>query len=157
MKKGLNDQKPVDEKPADNSSDTKPAGDNKPAEAGDNKPAESSSEGGSSSSSEDEPPSTPSGTAQQSAGRAEAKKFQDAFGDDGLKWFAAGLSFDQAQGEFNKSTKAKLEQLSKENADLKTKLGNVGKQGELTPVGADPADEKKKTGFAGKLESLRRA
>jgi hypothetical protein len=69
------------------------------------------------------------------ADRAECRKFVEAFGARGGEWFAAGLTFEQAQAEHAKV-------LSAENAELRHRLAQAG-GGEASPLsaGRTPADE----------------
>ena len=78
------------------------------------------------------------------AGRAEAKRFADAFGEMGAKWFAEGLSYDDALAR-------QLKSLRDENAELRQKLSAPKADGEDKPVTFQDGETKKRTGFAGKI------
>jgi len=70
---------------------------------------------------------------------SEGEKFLKEFGDQGGIWFAKGLTFDQAQAEFNKSLKV-------ENAELKTRLAAFSEQGEEEAAEYEDAPTVEKTG-----------
>lgn len=75
------------------------------------------------------------------ATRKEAQRFVTAFGASlGGKWFAQGLTFEQAQSKFNAA-------LLQQNKKLKSRVGELSAQvtalgGEEEPVSFTPADEK---------------
>ena len=128
-----------------------PAASAEPAEG--TKPAEGKADGDADPEPVPAPATAPAATPAPalSADRAEFKRFYDAFGADGAKWFNDGLSFELAQVQFTKGLRTQNDELLKKNAELSKKLGQVGKDGEMTPVGFDAGDAKKRTGFAGKI------
>lgn len=70
------------------------------------------------------------------------KRFLEAFGDKGGVWFAEGLSFEQAQERYVGDLKAERDALTKECAELKTKLAAVATAGAAAPVAPSaPAPE----------------
>ncbi|HOD84296.1 MAG: hypothetical protein BWX88_05010 [Planctomycetes bacterium ADurb.Bin126] len=76
----------------------------------------------------EEEPEQPVEQSAGDAGRAECKKFIDAFGDQGGAWYAEGLSFEQAQQRH-------VDQLTAENDALKKKLQAAGESaGESEPL-----------------------
>ncbi len=97
----------------------------------------------------DAQPSTDAPADELQAGRNEAKRFKDAFGEKGPLWFAEGLSFDDARSR-------QISELQAETADLRAKLSAAGAAptGEQTPVGFQAADGKKFGGFASKIRIL---
>lgn len=135
--------------------DTAPAADTKPTETpaaatptAEAKPAEQSAEAGEQQSQSASDPPAP----KLSADRAEAKRFQDAFGADGGKWYSDGLSFEAAQVEFTKKLGKANEELQKQNAELSKKLAAGGVRGEERPIEYDGgADKPKRNGFASKI------
>jgi len=90
------------------------------------------------------------GRGRLSAGSREARRFIAAFGAQGGIWYANGLTFDQAQTRFNKTTQ-------KENAELRKKVDQQAAQlsalrGEADPVSFEPEEGAKKKA-AGKQHS----
>jgi hypothetical protein len=76
-----------------------------------------------------------------SARKAEGAKFLAAFGDAGGKWFAEGLSFDEAQAKF-------IANLRDENEKLKQRLsGTRASDGESEPVDFSEKPKPKKKFF----------
>jgi hypothetical protein len=130
---------------------------NKPADAtpaeGASKPAEEAKGGDAKPAAEPAPAETPAPApaAALSADRVECKRFVDAFGDVGGRWFSEGVSFEQAQVRFTKQIGEQNKELAKQNAELAKKLAAAGLDGEPKPVGFDAGDQAKKTGFAGKI------
>jgi hypothetical protein len=82
--------------------------------------------------------------------RAEMTRYQKAFGEKGLEYFAAGKSFEEAQAEHASELNKGLEDRV---AKLETQLAAEGRvNGEAAPVGFQAGDEKPaKKGFAGKI------
>lgn len=72
-----------------------------------------------------------------SPAQREAKRFVNAFGDIGGRWYAEGLSFEQAQVKFNKQTRKENARLQKQVDDQSAQLSAL--RGEEEPVsgGAD--------------------
>lgn len=69
----------------------------------------------------------------------EGKKFLTAFGDRGGKWFAEGVSFDEAQTLFTKSLADEVTALKKTNAEQAALL--AANRGEQTPLAFSSAEE----------------
>ena len=93
------------------------------------------------------PPAPEEPTLEQVAAssRAEAKRFRDAFGDDGAIWYADGLTFEAAQAKQN-------EKLSARVAALEAKAAAAGQvTGETSAAGFTASDGKTHRGLAGKL------
>lgn len=103
----------------------------KPAEQPEQKPAEKPEE-----KPEDKPAETPAAE-QESAGPAQCKRFLDAFGPDGAKWFAEGLSFEAAKDKY-------IQALQTENADLRRRLQAVDR-GETDPAQFQAAEDDERT------------
>ncbi|MCJ7543969.1 MAG: hypothetical protein MUP47_05290 [Phycisphaerae bacterium] len=80
----------------------------------------------------EEAPQVPQAPAEQASARQECSRFVQAFGTRGGEWFAAGLSFEQAQAEHAKA-------LTAENAKLRTRLAQAG-LGEAEPVSVQPPE-----------------
>ncbi|MGD9632658.1 MAG: hypothetical protein AB7U97_05210 [Pirellulales bacterium] len=84
--------------------------------------------------------------------RAEMKKFRVAFGEKGPVYFDDGLTFAEA-------TAKHIEQLSADNKKLREQLGEANKklgiasssEGELAPIGFQPSEPAKGTGFKTKI------
>jgi len=79
---------------------------------------------------EPEAPPAAAGAADLSDGRAECKKFLDAFGPKGGEWFAAGKTFTEAQA-------LHAQDLVAENEALKARLAALDR-GEKAPVAFQP-------------------
>lgn len=78
--------------------------------------------------------------------RTEAKRFCEAFGEQGAVWFAQGVSFDACY-------KLSLESMRKELAELRQKLSVGTVDGETSPVEFQATDKPApKGGFASKLK-----
>lgn len=74
--------------------------------------------------------------------RAECKKFVDAFGDDGGKYFADGLTFEQAQAKH-------IESLQEQNRQLSAKVSATKSDSEDVALsGGDDSGEKKRGRFS---------
>ena len=84
---------------------------------------------------------------------AEMKRFRTAFGEKGPCYFDDGLSFEEASARHVKELVDANTQLTAKNVELAKKLSDATgqPQGELTAVGFQAADEKKKAGFASKI------
>ncbi len=88
--------------------------------------------------------------AEKSAAKPEdGQKFLKAFGTIGGKWFAQGLTFEQAQSKYADRLKAKNERLKAENAELSAKA-NKKPRGEMTAVsgGVKPPEPIKFAGLS---------
>jgi len=88
-----------------------------------------------------------------SAGQKEAARFKEAFGEGGADYFADGLTFKQATDKHIAKLNSKIEAQGKEIKSLKS--------ASETPVDlGDPSDktgEKKRKGFASKIEAVNAA
>ncbi len=71
---------------------------------------------------------------------SDGKKFLDAFGDTGARWFLQGKSFEEAQKLHADELKERTEELTEENAQLKQKLAAVDR-GEDEPADFQSAEE----------------
>jgi len=76
--------------------------------------------------------------------KEEGAKFTAAFGARGATWFAEGLSFDEAQAQFNTAVVAENEALKKERDELATKLKAA--RGEESPVSFSTPDSEAPAG-----------
>lgn len=89
--------------------------------------------------------------------RAEAKRFVDAFGDQGGAMYAEGLTFDQASAKHIENLAEANSAQAKEIEDLKTRITN--ESGEENGVSVDSQDDSgqsksKKSGLLGALENV---
>jgi hypothetical protein len=76
--------------------------------------------------------------------RAEAKRYREAFGDQGAIWFAEGLAFEACYAKALANRDAEI-------AELKQKLSAPKPEGEAEPVKFQATDAKKATGLEGKI------
>lgn len=92
-------------------------------------------------------PAEPAKALEANDPRAEMNRFREAFGDDGLKFYADGLSFEAAQQKANASLLSRL-------TAIETQLAAVAKvTGEEKPATFDASGDKKDgpKGFASKI------
>ena len=96
------------------------------------------------------PAADPKPEGELSAGQKEAKRYVDSFGEKGGVYFAEGLTFEQASAKHIASLNAKVEKQGKEIKSLES--------ASVVPVelgdGPDKPAEKKRGGFASKIEKL---
>lgn len=71
---------------------------------------------------------------------AEGKRFLENFGEAGGKWFAEGLSFDEARNRHATQLSGRIKALEGENAELKGRLAAVG-GGLAAPIGGGMSEE----------------
>lgn len=97
----------------------------------------------------------PAAAATELSTKGPGAKFLEAFGDEGGKWFAQGLSFEEAQAKFAIASREKITQQDAKIAELTTQLSAVRKtMGEKDPVSFEaeaPAEQTAATKLAAKL------
>ncbi|HUX00508.1 MAG TPA: hypothetical protein VMY35_05955, partial [Phycisphaerae bacterium] len=108
--------------------------------ASDEKPAQPSSEGEGQGEPAGDPVEQALDVARQGQARGECARFVEAFGDQGGRWFAEGMTFEQARQTYAEGQAEELKRLRTENEQLKRRLEAA--RGEAEPVEFEPDDPK---------------